>query len=112
MNLANLIKKHKAYTALVSLGLFLTVLDLSTTYTLHGRGHIEGNPFMRPILTEFGPTLFLLINVVLSILLIAFLAYASEKKLEGRYQYLPLIVYCVLRGAASLNNLLILANLL
>jgi len=112
MNLPEQIQKHKAYTALISLSLFLTALDLYTTYILHGRGYIEGNPFMRPILTEFGPTLFLLINTILSLLLIAFLTYASAKKLEGRYQHLPLTVYCFLRGAASLNNLLILANML
>ncbi len=112
MNLTNRIRKYKAYTALISLGMFLTALDLVTTYVLHGRGYIEGNPFMRPILAELGPTLFLLINAVLSIMLIAFLTYASAKKLEGRYQYLPLLVYCVLRGAVSLNNLLIFANLL
>jgi len=111
MNLLNILKKHKQFTALVSLSLFITVLDLATTYVLHGRGYIEGNTFMRQILSEFGPTPFLLINAIFSILLIAFLAYASAKKLEGRYQYLPLIVYCAVRGAASLNNLLILANL-
>jgi len=107
MNLTNQIRKHKAYTALISLGLFLTAVDLTTTYILHGRGYIEGNPFMRPILTEIGPTLFLLVNAVLSILLIAFLTYASTKKLEGKYQYLALIVYCVVRGAASVNNFVI-----
>jgi len=111
MNLTNQIKKHKAYTALLSLSLIFTALDLATTYILHGRGYTEWNPFMRPILTAFGPTQFRLINSILSILLIAFLAYASTKKLEGKYQYLPLIVYCLLRGAASLNNLRILTSL-
>jgi len=107
MNLHDQIQRYKAYTALISLSLFLTALDLVTTYLRHGRGYIEGNPFMRSLLTEFSPTLFLLINAVLSILLIAFLASASTKKLDGRYQYLPLIVYSVLSGTASVNNLLL-----
>jgi len=64
---------------------------------------------MHPNLAEFGPTLFLLINAVLSILIITFLGYTSAKKLNGRCQYFPLIVYCVLRAATSLNNLMILA---
>ena len=70
------------------------------------------NPLMRPVLTNLGPTAFLLINFTLSFLLIAFLAHASIMKLEGIYQYLPLLVYSVIRASAVVNNLLILANVL
>ena len=132
MPLPDRIQKHRQITPLISISLFLTIIDIYTTYALHGRGHVELNPLMRPILTNLGPTAFLLINFTLSFLLIAFLAHASIKyfgisqkfqismelqcnssrKLEGRYQYLPLLVYCVIRGSVVVNNLLILASVL
>ena len=112
MNLPEKLQKHKQITVLISLSLILTAVDLHTTYVLHGRGYIEWNPFMRYILTSIGSMTFLLINFTLSFLIIVFLAYGSVQKLKGRYRYLPLITYYVIRGSAVGNNLLVMANVL
>ena len=108
MKILDSIEKYKGLTCLLIIGSILTVLDLYTSKLRLERGHIEANPFMLQVIEGIGVTGFLMANLIISTLLIVFLAWGSLKKLEGRYRYLPLIIYCIIRGVAIVNNSLIL----
>ncbi len=108
MKILKQIIRDKGITSLLIIGSILTVLDLFTSKIGLERGHIEANPFMDQIIVNIGIGGFLVVNLILSALLLIFLAWGSVKKLEGQYRYLPLIIYCIIRGAAVVNNVLIL----
>ncbi len=93
---------------LLIIAIALTILELYTSFRGLQRGFTEGNPVMRYVLTNLGLVGFLFVNVVLSSLLLAFLAWGSMEKLEGEWKYMPIGVYCLLRGIMVVNNILIL----
>jgi len=107
MEILKQIIRDKGITSLLMIGSILTVLDLYTSKLRLERGYLEGNPFMDQIIANIGIGGFLVVNFILSGLLLTFLAWGSVKKVEGGYRYLPLIVYCIIRGAAVVNNVLI-----
>ena len=107
MKILDLIEKPRGITCLLIIGSILTVLDLYTTKVGLERGYLEGSPFMDQIIANIGIGGFLVVNLILSALLLTFLAWGSVKKLEGQYCYIPLIIYCIIRGAAVVNNVLI-----
>jgi len=100
-------KEEHGITYLLVIAIGLTILDLYTTFIGLQRGFLEGNPIMRYVLTNLGMVGFLLINIVLSFSLLGFLTWGSIKKLEGKWRYLPIGVYCVGRGIFVVNNILL-----
>ncbi len=102
------VKRNANIILLTSIALVLTILDLYTSYILELRGYIEANPFMAYISTTYGLWMYISVNLLLSIFLITFLAWGSIKKLDGNYRYVPLLIFCVVRGAAVVNNVMLL----
>ncbi len=108
MDMPAILKKFPWLIVLLFFAILITILDLYTTYVLYRLGFVEANPLMYYIITNLGPWFFIVINFVLSMLLISFLTWGSIDKLEGKLIYVPLGIYCVIRGGAVMNNFLIL----
>ncbi|MGM0510938.1 MAG: hypothetical protein ACQESD_07450 [Thermoplasmatota archaeon] len=80
------------------------MMDLYLSFVLTQMGYIEANPAMYHISNVYGLWTFVLVNMVLSVLVLGFLTWGSLEKVEGRWKYIPLLIYCVVRGAAVVNN--------
>jgi len=104
MDIAECVEKYEGILSLVLIGLFLTFIDLYSSYLLHQRGYIEANPVMNYLSINHGVWVFIILNLIFSLLIISFLTWGSIKKLDGKWSYLPLIIYCVIRGIAAVNN--------
>ncbi|MGM0405483.1 MAG: DUF5658 family protein [Thermoplasmatota archaeon] len=81
--------RDKWIASLLIIGPILTVLDLYTSKVGLERGYLETNPFMDQIIANIGIGGFLVENLILSALLLTFLAWGSVKKLKGGYRFLP-----------------------
>ncbi len=108
MEFSEQVRKHTGIVLLVFSGFALTILDLYTSYILELHGFVEANPLMYYLSASHGLWVYIMVNLVISLFLIAFLAWGSVKKLDGFYRYLPMAIYCVVRGAAVVNNVLLL----
>ena len=108
MDIPAVLRKNQWIAVLLFFALLITILDLYTTYLLHMLGYIEANPFMNYLLTNFGLWFFITVNFVQSMLILSFLTWGSVEKLEGKFSCLPLMIYCIIRGAAVVNNMRIL----
>jgi len=107
MDITAILKKNEGITVLVLVGIFVSILDIYTSYILRQLGYREANPFMRYLMVNFGIWSFVVVNFILSILVISFLTWGSLEKLEGKFRYVPLVIYCVIRAVAVVNNMLI-----
>jgi len=104
MDVVGYIEENEGVVALSVVGWMVTVMDLYLSFVLTQMGFIEANPVMHHISTEYGLWTFVLINLVLSVIVLVLLTWGSLEKVEGRWKYLPLLIYCVVRGAAVVNN--------
>ena len=107
MDIPTILKRNEGITALVLVGISVSILDIYTSYVLSKLSYIEGNPFMRYLMVNFGMWSFIVVNFILSILVISFLTWGSLEKLEGKFRYVPLVIYCVIRAVAVVNNVVI-----
>ena len=89
--------------------LLVSVGDIYTTVVLYGKGYTEANYLMRILLDTYGTTGFVFVNAVLSFIIIYILVIGPLKYLknEGKWMYVPLLIYCIGRGAAVVNNVLV-----
>ncbi|GEM_PF-3610395 len=92
--------------SLTLLAVLTTTMDIFTSVILHTRGFVDANPSTEYLLYNHGVVAFVLINGTASIFFICFLTWTSERYLrgEGKWIYLPLMIYAVGRGVAALNN--------
>ena len=107
MDIPTVLKKNQWIAVLLFFAVLITILYLYTSYLLFMLGFVEANPFMNYLLTNFGLWFFITVNSVLSMLVLFILTWGSVMKLEGKFSYLPLTIYCIIRGAAVVNNMLI-----
>ena len=101
------LEDHGKMLVLFFFGVLVSLLDVYTSHLGLERGFVEGNPVMNEILVLWGVAGFVVLNLTVSVLLLLLLFWGSVKNLHGYHQYIPLIVYCVLRTAAVTNNLLL-----
>ncbi len=104
MDLVRYFEGNERVVALSVVGWMLTVMDLYLSFVLTQMGFIEANPAMHHISEVYGLWTFVSVNLVLSVIVLVFLTWGSIEKVEGRWKYLPLLIYCVIRGAAVVNN--------
>lgn len=106
MNITREVKRNRGIVLLLILSLTLSILDIYTSVLLWQRGYIEGNPVMNYMFTYWDPLGFAIINLFLSTLVLSILSWISVCLLEGRSKYLPLLIYCLVRGVVVGNNVL------
>ncbi len=108
MSIPREVQRDRGILTLLSLGVAFTFIDIYTSVLLWHQNYIEANPIMDYVFTYWGLLGFVIINLFLSALLLSFLSWASIYRLEGKSRYLPLLIYCVLRGIVVVNNSLLL----
>lgn len=92
------------YFTLLGLYAALHVADYATTIHALGKGALEANPFLRPLMTRYGPRTALALAKLLAVVPFVFLTPSR----------LPLIVLgalCLLIGAAVANNMRVIRRL-
>lgn len=94
--------------AVALFAMILTLVDIYTSSRLLSMGYVEGNPFMSPLVSNL--SLFVVVNLFFSFCLILFLFHSSTRKLEGIHAYIPILVYCVVRGFAVVNNVVLISG--